>query len=76
MWRTVADQYYFTFRVKACADANIALSKYNGITDIFTYEITIGGDNNRITTIKEGIGGTVRDQRYTYVHIMEMSALI
>jgi len=48
-----------TFRVRAGADAHVALSTVYGDTDRKTYELVIGGWNNTRSAIRYGGRGPV-----------------
>ena len=50
---------FITFRVRARADAHVALSNVYGNTDERTHEIVIGGWNNTTSFIKDCAGGPI-----------------
>ena len=62
VWRTVDSSGFVLFKVQSCEAVNIALSRYNLITDIQTYEVTIGAQQNSMTIIKNRIGGNTMAQ--------------
>ena len=52
IWHSLSHEGETSFKVKACTDAMITLSKYPGLTHLSTYEIVIGGDGNRNIKIR------------------------
>ena len=56
-WYAVPSQTSVVFRLEACKEAHIALSKYLAITSIDTYEVAIGAYDNKISAIRSSVGG-------------------
>ena len=50
-WADVGGRTSMVFKVKACQDATIKLSKRFGLVDGSTYEVRIGAENNQKTII-------------------------
>ena len=57
------DSRFFVFRVKACNDAVIALSKEPGVVTDNTYELVIGGEQNKAIYVRKIIAGTNETKR-------------
>lgn len=55
----VSKKSHVTFRVRAGADAHVALSRVYGDTDRTTYELVLGGWNNSRTAVRYGGRGPV-----------------
>lgn len=62
---SVTRKTFITFRVRARADAHIALSCVYGDTDERTHELVIGGNNNTTSSIRDGGQGRVLAEAVT-----------
>lgn len=59
VWYSAVESKVISFKVRACTDVYIALTKYFGITDSGVYEVLIGGQGNSKVEIRYGVGGTL-----------------
>ena len=56
-WYSSSTHTSVVFKVEACAEAHVALSKYVGITSISAYEVVIGGYNNKLSAVRSSVSG-------------------
>lgn len=56
-WYNLPGRTSVVFKIKACGDAYVALSMYTGVTSTDTYEVVIGGFNNKRSEIRMEPGG-------------------
>ena len=59
LWLAVAYVHQIVFKVRACANVHVALSKYLGMEDYDSYEVVIGADFNSVTQILNVTDGRV-----------------
>lgn len=52
VWLSVIDEESIVFKVRACSDVHIGLSRYPGISYVEMYEIVIGGWGNTKSVIR------------------------
>ena len=56
-WRTMTQQNFLVFRVKACSDCHVAMSPTLGIDPAESYyDLVISGNNNQVTLLHEVTG--------------------
>ena len=65
VWVATLGEQHILFKLKACADAHVVLSKNVGLTSIDSYEIHIGAQNNTMSYIRQGVNGGVMDEDST-----------
>ena len=45
------------FKLRAKADAHIALAEFFGVVTVGAYEVVLGGQDNHLSQIKDRVGG-------------------
>ena len=72
-WISTLGSMSFTFQVRTCSDAMIALSETLGNVDVSSYEVILGADLNRYVVIRDKVGGTnnVSSLQYGTVNCFE-----
>lgn len=58
-WHTTVEEKSLFFKVRACSDVSVILTRYFGISDYGVYEILIGGQGNTKVELRFGIGGSL-----------------
>lgn len=59
LWLSVTYVHDVVFKVRACANVHVALTKYLGMADYDSYEVVIGTNFNGVTQILNSTDGTV-----------------
>jgi hypothetical protein len=68
VWVATLDEKYVAFKVKACHDARLMLSKHVGITTVDSHEIHIGANNNTMIYFRNIDNGVITQVAEKVVH--------